>query len=741
MNEEILQEFITESLESLDEIELRVVSLDPNVDNTETLHAVFRTMHSIKGTASFCELPVITKVAHAAENLLDALRHRTLTATSSRVDLLCAVVDFARSALETLAQGQGEEPYRSRAETLQVRLHESQSDEQLSPSPPRVQDTNLGPTPSPSPIAADAPSISLEPEPAEVNLELDALTMMPDLVDRFIVESEEQIAGVESVLLAMEQGGFNAPDIAEAFRHMHSFKGNCGIMGVADLEKVTHALESQLSDWTKLGKQPTPAQITLVLTTLDALRHAMAALMKDRGRLANKDELLSALKAVRENQPDKKANVAQAKPPATSSSPEQPVAPQPKETPALSEAQVSDTSPTERTSSSIRVDTKKLDDLMNLVGELIIAETTVTHNPDLEGHEFESFQKAALNLNRITRLLQDVTMQVRMVPIESTFRKMVRLVRDVSHKQGKRVELTMSGEETEVDKSVVESIGDPLVHLIRNAIDHGLEPTSDRVKLGKPPHGSVRIEARHQGGEVWISISDDGRGIDPDKILASAIKKGVADPSRSYSRHEILNLIFEPGFSTAEKLTDISGRGVGMDVVKRNLERVNGRIDISTEIGKGTTFTLRIPLTLAIIEGMLVRSQSSYFTIPLLAIRESVNAAEARLTVTGSGEAALNLRNQHYPIVHLDELTGTAPLHRATAARAGILMLVESDRTVACLRVDEVVGQRQTVIKPLPEYLESVLHLSGCSILPSGEISLILDADSIVRSALRRTAA
>jgi len=374
-----------------------------------------------------------------------------------------------------------------------------------------------------------------------------------------------------------------------------------------------------------------------------------------------------------------------------------------------------------------------------LVGELIIAETTVTHNPDLEGHEFENFQKAALNLNRITRQLQDVTMQARMVPIDTTFQKMIRLVRDVSSKQGKSVNLMMSGEETEVDKSVIETIGDPLIHLIRNGIDHGLEDAEGRASAEKSATGTLRLSASHQGGEVWISVADDGRGIDPEKVLQSAIKKGVADPEKTYTRDEILHMVFAPGFSTAAQVTDISGRGVGMDVVKKNIERVNGRIDVDTKLGEGTTFTLRIPLTLAIIEGMLVRVGGSYFTIPLLSIMESVKATAENLTVTSAGQELLKLRDQHYPITKLSDLSSTDSATQDVSH--GILVLVESDGQQACVLVDEVVGQRQTVIKPLPDYLRNIRTLGGCSILHNGDISLILDIDALVRRSQKQAAA
>ena len=556
--------------------------------------------------------------------------------------------------------------------------------------------------------------------------------MMPDLLEKFCTESEEQISSIELTLLAWEQEQADAEMIAEAFRAMHSFKGNCGIMGLGDMEKITHNLETTFSEWSQGTSQPNPAQITAILSVLDILRRALNLLPEGGGHIPQKEKLLAALNVTASQAPPAFEEEQEEKLVASCPAEKQP-SPQ-RATKDITNEQGGQ----ERASSSIRVDTRKLDELMNLVGELIIAETTVTHNPDLEGHDFENFQKAALNLNRITRQLQDVTMQARMVPIETTFRKMIRLVRDVAGKQGKKVNLVTSGEETEVDKSVVETIADPLVHLIRNGIDHGLEDAAGRQSSGKASSGLLKLHAHHQGGEVWISITDDGRGIDPESVLKSAIKKGVADPERSYSRDEILQMIFAPGFSTAAQVTDISGRGVGMDVVKRNIERVNGRIDIDTELGRGTTFTLRIPLTLAIIEGMLVRVGGSFYTIPLLSIRESVKASRENLTIMSDGQEMLKLRERHYPITKLSDLSGG---NTTQDLSQGILVLVESEANVACILVDEVVGQRQTVIKPLPEYLRNLRSLGGCSILHNGDISLILDIDALVRSSQKQAAA
>ncbi|MCA9504209.1 MAG: chemotaxis protein CheA [Myxococcales bacterium] len=379
---------------------------------------------------------------------------------------------------------------------------------------------------------------------------------------------------------------------------------------------------------------------------------------------------------------------------------------------------------------TIRVDLERLDHLMDLVGELILAETMVTHSPDVEGLHLPRFEKAAVHLNRITRSLQDVAMSTRMIPIGATFRKMLRVVRDLARKQGKEVELELAGEETEIDKTVVEAIGDPLVHIVRNSVDHGIEMPDVRNAAGKPRMGRVRLEARHQGGEIWILIEDDGKGLDREAILAKAVSRGLIDEEAAQELRdpEIFRFVFEAGFSTASKVTDVSGRGVGMDVVRRNIENLGGKVEIASELGVGTQITIRLPLTLAIIEGMLVRVGDLVYTLPLLSIRESIPIETADVTRLNGGGEMVRVREGLIPMLRLHDYHGVEA--RAERLEDGIAIVVE-DQECFCLFVDEVIGQRQTVIKGLPAYLGSLRGVSGCSILSDGDISLILDVSSI----------
>jgi two-component system chemotaxis sensor kinase CheA len=324
-----------------------------------------------------------------------------------------------------------------------------------------------------------------------------------------------------------------------------------------------------------------------------------------------------------------------------------------------------------------------------------------------------------------------MAMVLRMIPVSGLFRRMIRLVHDISLKAGKKVELKLSGEETEMDKTVIETITDPLVHILRNSCDHGIEPPEERLKLGKPEKGVVRLSACHEEGEVRITIEDDGRGLDRDKLLAKAISKGLVEGDGSdMSDRAIYNLIFAPGFSTADKITDISGRGVGMDVVRQNLDKIKGRVEVNSKPGKGTRINLRIPLTLAIIDGMLVRIGQTKAILPTLAICEAFRPRGDALTITPDGDTLIRVRESFYPVLRLYEVLGKQP--DSEQITDGILITLENQDNRLCLLVDEILGQQQTVIKGLSDYIGSVRAVSGCTIMGNGEVCLILDVGSLM---------
>ena len=387
--------------------------------------------------------------------------------------------------------------------------------------------------------------------------------------------------------------------------------------------------------------------------------------------------------------------------------------------------------------SSIRVDTDKIDTLINMVGEVVITQSML----GLVGENFTmdkvgQLKRGLAQLERHTRDLQQSVMNIRMLPISFVFSRFPRLVHDISSKLDKKIVLKLVGENTEVDKAVVELINDPLVHLIRNSLDHGIEMPADRVAAGKPETGTIELKAYHRGGHIVIEIIDDGRGLDKDKLLSKAIEKGLVEENNLLTEKQIFELIFMPGFSTAEQLTDISGRGVGMDVVRRNIQSLGGNIEIISELGKGTTIAIHLPLTLAILDGQSVAVGDETYIVPLVSIIESINITERMLNkVAGKGET-FRLRNQYLPVIRM---RGIFNVHSGnpTKSKEGVLVVVEGQGELCCLLVDELLGQQQVVIKSLEANYRRVEGVSGATILGDGSVALILDVPGLVRFSIR----
>ncbi len=391
----------------------------------------------------------------------------------------------------------------------------------------------------------------------------------------------------------------------------------------------------------------------------------------------------------------------------------------------------------------ISVDLRKLDELNNLVGEIVITESMVASSPLLEllpPDALETFRKSARQLRKLTDDLQDISMSLRMVSISGVFQKMNRVVRDMKTKLEKDVRLTIIGEDTEVDKAIVDAVQDPIMHLVRNCMDHGIEKTADeRLDAGKPEQGEIILSASHTSSEVIISVSDDGYGLDTEKILDKAEQKGLLTKARErYSRREAMSLILLPGFSTNESVTEYSGRGVGMDVVKRNVEAIGGNLSIDSVYGEGTTITLKIPLTLAIVDGMKVAVGDTIFTISISNIRQSFKIREDEVVRDEFGNEMVVRQGEFYPIVHLDQLFNLEG--RSKNIEDGILVWVEASDCSCCLFVDELIGQQQVVVKPLPQYLTHFnlkdYGISGCNILGDGTISIILDVLGVYNAAI-----
>ncbi len=731
--------------------------------NVDTINAIFRLFHSMKGSAGFLDLTNLSGMAHAAESLLDLIRAGKIMMDSAHVELLCQSCDFAKEALDLVEREYTDQGLEAVAEEMKSRLIQATdlAQERIRLGAAAAVE---GPAAAPEVKTAAAPNKKIA---ADSGFELE---ITPEMVERFAQEADELLQSAEQGLLQWTEAKPSAEVIAALFRNIHSFKGNCGFFGYADLERLSHQMESVL-DLVKSGKEladGNPAEI--LLDCLDSLRAAVADVTNGgAGAIATlavqqrqldalmnppaatdtptKEEPPAPTPAAAPTSPEPPPAAVQTPPPTPAKPKPAPAPAAPSQSPppvkAPAAVPVSAPAPTPQAKPAaanksaaaqrqdIRVDLEKLDQLINLIGEMVIAENMLIHNPDIAGLELENFHKAGQQMSKLVRELQEIAMTIRMIPVSGLFRRMIRLVHDLSLKAGKKVELILSGEETEVDKTVVETITDPLVHLIRNSLDHGLEPPDERIRAGKPEKGIVRLSARHEEGEVWITIEDDGRGLNREKILSKAISKGLIDGDGSdMSDKAIYNLIFQAGFSTADKITDVSGRGVGMDVVKQNIEKIKGKIEVTSKPGQGSRMILRIPLTLGIIDGMMVRVGDTKCIVPTLAIREAFRPQESAITITPDGQELARVRENFFPVIRLHDVLKKEPESRTLPD--GILILLEYQDKGICLFVDEIVGQQQTVIKGLSDYIGNVRWVSGCTILGDGEVCLILDVGHLV---------
>ncbi|MBU2551988.1 MAG: chemotaxis protein CheA [Proteobacteria bacterium] len=722
----------------IDDVEPRLIELEQYSSETgevdeETVNLIFRLFHSIKGSAGFLGLETIVDVTHNAETLLDLFRSGRSKLSARHTDVLCRTCDMVLALLDQVETTGGDSGMESQAGEVTRNLVEMIAREEKG-----------GEASERGAVRAADPEEDGDgggrPETAEVIEEALELTLTPEMVQRFIEESDEQLERVEQALLALEKSPDKIEGLEEAFRSLHSFKGNCGFMGQADLERLSHGAENVLGAIKDGRLEAGKKNIPTLLYMVDVLRGAIAEISNQGpGQVENLPMLCDMLNDM--------APAPVQEPKAVRAEIKEPEAlwllreEEPEPSPAAEKESVAKTktAPMMKSRSvfrqDIRVDLTKLDQLINLVGELVIAESMVTRNPDLAGLEMENFDKATNHLDKIVRDLQDVALSVRMIPVAGIFRKMIRLVYDLSARASKKVNLTLLGEDTEIDKTVAELIADPLVHLVRNSVDHAIETPDERLAAGKPETGQITLEARHEGGEVWISIKDDGRGLNREKILARGIERGlVPGDGQGMSDAEVYDLIFQPGFSTAEQVTDVSGRGVGMDVVKKNVEKIKGHVDVTTQPGLGTVLLLRIPLTLAIMEGMLVRVGSNQYTIPLLSIRESIRVDQRTVIRTMDGQELIKVREEILPVMRLHDLHKIKPdfeqLHE------GLLVIVENRADAVALFVDEILGEQQAVIKGLSNYIGSVKGVTGCTILGDGQISLILDCGGLIKKAM-----
>lgn len=549
------------------------------------------------------------------------------------------------------------------------------------------------------------------------------LNQDPQLIQDFLVEAREHLTNVEGRLLEIEQGVHTAETLNSAFRSFHTLKGLAGFLDFAVLQEVAHEVESLL-DMARNGTLTLrPASVDIVLQSGDYLGVWLnyiesSANGKPGSVPTDPGPLMARIRAAAV--PDS----------ATESDQESPADP-----PSDGSVPAANTAAGARRNESalVKVDTSKLEYLVDMVGELVIAQSMLRHNPEIGGVRSPRLQRDIAHLTRVTAEVQKTAMAMRMVPIGQLFRRMTRLVRDLARKSGKQADLELIGEDVQLDRNIVEELADPLVHMLRNSMDHGLETQSERIASGKSAVGRVRLKASHQAGLIVIELSDDGRGLSRQKIMRKAIERGIIQPDAQLSDAEVHHLIFEPGFSTAEKVTDVSGRGVGMDVVRRNISKLRGRIEIVSSSGAGTTFLLKLPLTLAIIDGLVVVVGQDRYIVPIFAVREMFRPARENLfTVEGRGEMAM-VRKKLLPVVRLSRRLGVPA--KSEDPCEGLMIVGESDSKTFCLLVDELAGKQEVVIKSLGVTFRDVKGIAGGAILGDGRVGLILDLPTLVGGA------
>jgi len=756
VDEQILSDFLERQRGEMEEFEALVLALE-QTDHQGQLAAIRRQVHTLKGDAALLGLADVERLCHAAE---DALNERP---PHELVDPLLAVRDWLSRTFAGYA-GRGERP--------------GSVEEILAPLAVRggaVADDDARPDPKqdtpPEDTAADAASQHRPSQPlAETSPQ--ALEADPALLTDFVTESREHLDAADVYLLTLETEPSDTEAVNALFRVFHTIKGVAGFLGLAQIGTLAHESENLL-DLVRKGKL-TPAGEVMDVTfdAVDALKGMVEGLRTglESGRptadLATLPELLDRIRAAASGQP--------------ASPTEQPeaagggklgdilvesrrVAPEVVEDALRQQRESDDPRPLGellvrqkqasakdvgaalraqkaarrqgvRVADAVKVDADRLDRLVDTIGELVIAESMVTQSIAQADRMSSGLGQQLSQLGKITRDLQEMGTSLRMVPVRATFQKMARVVRDLSRKSGKPVEFVMSGEDTELDKSVVDRIGDPLVHMVRNAVDHGIEADPrQRHQAGKREAGCVQLRAFHRGGTIFIEIEDDGRGLDRNAILAKAAERGLIRPDEALSDREVFNLIFQPGFSTAAKVTDVSGRGVGMDVVRRSIESLRGQVEIQSEAQKGSVFSIRLPLTLAIIDGMVVSVGRERYIIPTLSITRSIRPEpEDMTTVLHRGEM-LSIERRLIPLFRLDRLFRIENAKQQLSE--ALVVVVEDGGRQAGLVVDDLLGQQQIVIKSLGEAMKQTVGIAGGAIMPDGQVGLILDVGGLVRLA------
>jgi len=686
--------FFEESFEALDSMEAALLKLDVGAPEPELINTIFRVAHSIKGGGATFGFTDIASFTHSLETLLDELRSGTMPVTIAVSDLLLKSVDVMRAMLRAV---QAKQPIDAqRVSDLQFDLEVAIANKNApatAAATPAIGAAPLASTAAHDPVPAGSrPAdwrIHFHPYRALLARGNDPLRMLRELA-----ELGELSARVDAQML---------PPLADISPQDCYLAWSLELPGEVPQEAI-----EQVFEWAEGDCD----------LTLERVPAAPAPPMQA--------EAPQAVRAA--------AGEAPGPAPLPSSSGQVPESPrEPARSPAAAALALGD-------SGSIRVSVEKIDELMNTVGELVITQAMLSQlGGHFDGPDAEKLRAGLAQLERNMRELQETVMRVRMLPISFVFSRFPRMVRDLAQRLGKQIELKLTGEQTELDKTVLEKIGDPLVHLVRNCLDHGIESPAARIAAGKSAAGTVHLDACHRGGNIAVEVSDDGAGLDRERILAKARARGLVGQSDTLTDTEIQELIFLPGFSTADKTTDLSGRGVGMDVVRRNVKELGGKIEVRSEPGRGSRFTITLPLTLAIVDGQSVAVGSETYIVPLISIVESMQLKASGVTRLSGHSEVLSFRGDYLPIVRLHELFGVEP--RSRALHEGLVVVAEGEGRRIGLFVDDLLGQQQVVIKSLEANYGHIEGVSGATILGDGSVALILDVPGLIRAASMRAAA
>ena len=690
--------FFEESFDAIESMEQSLLILETDAADPDAINTIFRGAHSIKGGAGMLGFSELGQFTHVMETVLDQMRDGTQTVSTHVIDVLLRSVDVLRNMLTAQQQHAPLDPGSFKAVleelvALEAGNSASENSEVTEPQPPE-----------------EPPAIE---EPASVAQQYEYYFDLRPYPNFF---SE----------------GIDPARFFDALSELGALEVSTEVARVPKLEKMEP--ETCYLRWfIKLTTDAEPEQIKGLLDWLDG--HC------------DYDFEHIPLENPRDNEPGS--------PPPAESTTEPSAAPaSPQESAVVETIKESDAkdiatskpSPTQATprqsteASSLRVGIDKVDALINLVGELVITQSMLSRfGDDFDMLEVEDLRKGLAQLMRNTRELQESVMRIRMLPIKFSFSRFPRMVRDLCGRLGKQVEVQLQGEQTELDKTVLDKLSDPLVHIVRNAIDHGIEDPDVRVAAGKSPTGLLRLNAYHAGGSIVIEVSDDGAGLDSQRILEKAQNKGLVSPGDSLTEEAIHNLIFAPGFSTAAEVNDLSGRGVGMDVVRRNINDLGGNVDIHSKQGQGSTITIRLPLTLAILDGQLVRVGTETYIIPLVSILESLQPIPQNVNTIAGGGEVYRMRDQEIPIVRLHRALSIEPDNHDISE--GLIVVADVEGGPVGLLVDDLLAQQQIVIKSLEANFRQVPGLSGATILGDGTVALILDIPGLVQHHLKRSPA